>query len=755
MNSDSIKSNKQELTVKEVYFLLLKHWRLLFSSVLICFFISLMYVITVHPTYESKGSILIEDPNNDMSNIFDVGLDNTKNFIENETEILRSRTTSVQAINFLMDLNQELHILRNKKIDNSFWGSLNSSTNIDHISNDSLIALFSDDLRKSMSVGNIRNTDLLEISIQSKNPEEASLLVNTIIEVYKNRDLNWATGEMQHLKSFLNDQLAIKEIELNNIEEKLKEFQESEKLFSIDDNYSLLLNELRSIESQYYNFEAEINILEKRKEYMYEKLSVDEQNLAKNLINSINSRLEALRLEIAAKEAELITTVNQQGENHSAVNTIKDKIRRLKLKLEDETKKLIKNGVVVSDPILYRQEVMDSLIKVESSIPILESRKNEYKKVINQYEKQLSILPNKVLEFTRLERVRNIQSQTYSFMRQKLEEARINEASKIGKIRLVDNAIPNYSPIKPNKKLYLLVSIIFGLFVGIGIIGLIEVFDNTIKSVEQIERRGFALLAVIPSIGKKSSKRKSKKYITLNHNLEKIERRLITHEDPKSPISEAYRGLRTSLMYTKTNDKCRMILVSSAGPGEGKTTTIANLAITYANLSKRTLLIDSDLRKPVIHDIFKLDKSPGITTYLSGNENDVSKLVNQTNVRNLDVLTSGIVPPNPSELLDSSRLELLLNELKEKYDVILFDTPPLIAVTDAFILMKYITHFLLVVRSGVTQRMALERVVTSLQHSGFKETGVVLNALEESHSYGAGYYYNYYQYYYAENKPSK
>ena len=165
-----------------------------------------MYVITVHPTYESKGSILIEDPNNDMSNIFDVGLDNTKNFIENETEILRSRTTSVQAINFLMDLNQELHILRNKKIDNSFWGSLNSSTNIDHISNDSLIALFSDDLRKSMSVGNIRNTDLLEISIQSKNPEEASLLVNTIIEVYKNRDLNWATGEMQHLKSFLNDQ---------------------------------------------------------------------------------------------------------------------------------------------------------------------------------------------------------------------------------------------------------------------------------------------------------------------------------------------------------------------------------------------------------------------------------------------------------------------------------------------------------------------------------------------------------------------
>ena len=749
----NLDNHKEELSFKEIYFLILKHRKIFISSITLCFFITLIYVLTVNPTYESNGSIIIEDPKNDVSNIFDVGLGKTKNFIENETEILKSRTTSEEVIRQIYNSGNKFYILQNKISNNSFVKKIfNKEYYIeDMVLTDSLLSEFSDFLRNSMRVENARDTDVLKIYIQSKNPEEAATLVNTVINVYKQRDLNWATGEMQHLKQFLNEQLNLKEVELNNIEEKLKDFQQNEKVFSIDDNYSLLLSELRQLESKYYNFEAEINILQSRKKYMYNKLSEDEKGLAKSLANAINSRLNAIRTEIASKEAELITTVNQYGDSHTQVKSIKNKISKLKSNLKDETNDFINNGISVSDPLLYRQEVMDSLIKVESIIPNLESKKIEYKKLIDEYEGQLSNLPEKVLEFTRLERVRNIQSETYSFMRQKLEEARINEASKIGKIRIVDHAVADYIPIKPNKKLFILLSLILGSVLGIAIIGIIEFFDNTIKSIEQIERRGYSLLAVIPSIGSKTTKRKTKKYIAQNKNLEKIERRLITHEDPKSPISEAYRGLRTSLMYTKSNENCRVILVSSAGPGEGKTTTIANLAITYANLGKKTVLIDSDLRKPVVHNIFNVDKSPGLTSYLSENEKDEKKLINKTSVNNLDVITSGIIPPNPSELLDSPLLDNLLNKLKKNYDVILFDTPPLIAVTDAFVLMKYITQFILVVRAGVTERVALDRVMTNVRQSGFKESGVVLNALEESHSYGAGYYYNYYQYYYAEN----
>ena len=298
---------------------------------------------------------------------------------------------------------------------------------------------------------------------------------------------------MQHLKQFLKEQLSIKEIDL--IIEIAERFSRKSKSFSISDNYTLLLKELRNLESNYYNFEeAEINILESRK-FMYDQLSKDEKNLAKSLANTMNARLDAFESEIAIKEAELIKTVNQRGETHEAVLSIKDKIKRLKDKLQIETNDLISKGISVSDPLLYRQEVMDSLIKVESIIPNLESKKYEYKNLIDEYEKQLSGLPEKVLEYTRLREIRNIQSETYSFMRQKLEEAEINEASKIGKIRVVDSAIPEYIPVKPNKKLYVLLSLVLGTILGIAIIGIKEFFDNTIKSIEQIERRGFFIVS--------------------------------------------------------------------------------------------------------------------------------------------------------------------------------------------------------------------------------------------------------------------
>jgi len=204
-------------------------------------------------------------------------------------------------------------------------------------------------------------------------------------------------------------------------------------------------------------------------------------------------------------------------------------------------------------------------------------------------------------------------------------------------------------------------------------------------------------------------------------------------------------------MYTKKDKKCNFILVSSAGPGEGKTTTIANLAITYANLGRKTLLVDSDLRKPMIHNVFKKDKTPGLTSYLSNNS-DVTKIINKTEIENLDIITSGVLPPNPSELLDSNKMESFIDKVKELYDVVLFDSPPLIAVTDAYVLLKHIDQFILVVRPGLTQRGALDRILTSSNQTNITITGVVMNGILEEHSYGAGYYYNYYQYYHESEK---
>jgi len=761
---------KNDLSLKEIYFLLIKNIYSIFLIILVITSLTILLTLLSKSKYKSTGSIIINNPQNAMS-IFELDIANNNNYLENEMEVINSRSTARMTIDNLLnsDYRNDLLLFNTKKYQSDGVKSIlrkfffidyltnNIDMNLNNVEDvsDSLYNVFVNNFSESLLIENKRLTDVLKLSIISSDPEESALLINTLIDVYMERDLKWTVGEISHLKKFLNEQLVIVEKELKDTEDKFKKFQEEESFFGLDENFSPLLENLNTIESEYYTITAEKNILDVRKKYILNQLNEDEKKTVDAAVRTIDQRLLALKSEIANYEKELISTLAQQGNNHPAYKSLENKLDILKEKLRKEMKMLIDEGVIVSNPILFRQNMMDTLVTIESNLSILESKGSEFKKIISEYEVKLQSLPIKVLEFSRLERIKNIQSQTYSLMRQKLEEAKINEASKLGKVRIVDRAIPNYVKVSPNLKLNSLLGLFLGLLVAVGYIGIKELFDNSIKSIEQLERRSLYILAIIPDINVKAGlNRKSKKYISLNKNVKSLQRRLITHEDPKSPISESYRSLRTSLLYTNTKkkDKSSVILVSSPGPGEGKTTTIANLAITYANLGKKTILLDTDLRKPVLHNVFKFDKSPGVTSYLSGIDNNLDKIVYKTDIENLSIISSGVIPPNPSELLNVDKMVKLLEDLKKQYDIILFDTPPLLAVTDPYVLMKHVDHTVIVVRAGITQKLGLERVLTSIRNRGFKETGIVFNGINETNSYGSGYYYNYYQYYYSENQ---
>ena len=752
----------KEYSFIEIYFSILKHKKIIFLSFILCIFISMFYSLILKPVFISTTTIMVSEEQNQM-NFLEMGLGKNNNYIENEIEILKSRTTSDLVIEKLFNSNQtELYLFESKAYTPSTFRSILTFGLADKfdrdektiVNLDSLKFKYSKKLQNSISIVHKKRTDAIVISVSSIDPTEAALLSNMLVEVYIKRNLEWTTGEMTHLKSFLIDQLNKKEFELNQAENNLRNFQEGEKIFSLDENSSLILKNLTDAETQYNNILLAINILSEKETFLDQQLTEDEKELSKKISSTINERLFALKKELSKAEIESISVITDYGKDHSAAMELNDRLLKIRSQIDLETRKLIDNGISVTNPILFRQALMDSSISLKSNKANLHSKANAYKRLVELYELRLTNLPSKLLEYTRLERNRRIHSETYGFMRQKLEEAKIGEASQLGKIRIIDKARIDNKPVYPKKILNLIFGSFIGLVFGLLISISIEFFDSTIKSIEQIERRGLAILALIPAIGnhEKASKSKNKKYITKDYNIEKIQRRLITHEDPKSPISEAYRSLRTSLMYTKMDEtKCNIILVSSAGPGEGKTTTIANLAITYANLGKKTLLIDSDLRKPVIHKIFKVDKSPGLTSYLSSNNEVLENLVINSDVENLDFLTSGITPPNPSELLDSKKMISFIDNIRDKYDVVLFDSPPLIAVTDPFILMKYIDQFILVVRAGVTEKGSLERALSIFEQTDNKIAGVIMNAMTEEYSYGAGYYYNYYQYYYGDS----
>ncbi|MED5475453.1 MAG: polysaccharide biosynthesis tyrosine autokinase [Candidatus Neomarinimicrobiota bacterium] len=760
---------KEEVPLKEILFLIKSQFSKLLISVILFLFVSIIYTIIIRPVYTSSGSIIVEEENSSMSSIFDMGLGSDMNYLANEIEVLKSRSTSERAIKSLLDSDNKnnLHLFGTKEhkdgLFRKFFRSIlfldwnkSAASNINNEINDSLFFEFVEKLRKDVSIVNLRNTDVLKVSYSSYDPYESALIVNVLIEAYRKRDQEWASGEMSHLKEFLIDQLNVKENELNYIEQELKTFQEKEHIYGLDDNSNLLLKQLTTVESDYYSTEAKKNILFERKKYFENQLNKSEKEFTKSVSNTLDVQLYSIRQELSSLEAEYISTKSREGNSHPAVIDLEKKIKNLKSILNKETEKYVKQGIAVANPIEYRQAIMDSVINFDAFISGYSSKLLELENLISKYELQLSSLPEKYLMYSRFQRDKVILDETYSLMKQKLEEAKINEASQLGKIRIVDSAIYDSEESSPNKKLILFLGICAGIVFGVAFILLREFLDSTIKSIEEIERRGLAILTIIPSIGSaESNKRKRKKGYKINlklKNSEKIERRLLTHEDPKSPISEAYRSLRTSLMYDNKSEKGKCLLVSSPGPGEGKTTTVANLAITYANMGKKTLLIDADLRKPVLHKMFKNPHNKGLTNFLSGSENNINEILIESGVKNLQIITSGIIPPNPSELLASNYMSNFINEVKKDFDVILFDTPPLIAVTDAFVITKFIDKFLLVIRASVTQKGALERSLSNLDNMKSSIDGVIFNGVDESNTYGGGYYYNYYQYYYGNDE---
>jgi tyrosine-protein kinase Etk/Wzc len=207
-------------------------------------------------------------------------------------------------------------------------------------------------------------------------------------------------------------------------------------------------------------------------------------------------------------------------------------------------------------------------------------------------------------------------------------------------------------------------------------------------------------------------------------------------------------------MYASADKQIKSILISSAGPGEGKTTTVTNLAITYANLGKRTLLVDTDLRRPVIHKVFDCPRDQGVTSYLSGATDDFNSLIQETAIENLSLVTSGVLPPNPSELLGSKRMTDLVAQLEEEWDMVLFDSPPLVAVTDATMISKEIDQIVMVVKVGQTDKRAFDHTVASLRNVNAPLGGVILNAVTSKNSYGSYYYYYQYYHYYGTDKES-
>ena len=352
----------------------------------------------------------------------------------------------------------------------------------------------------------------------------------------------------------------------------------------------------------------------------------------------------------------------------------------------------------------------------------------------------------------RLQRQKEVLEQVFTLLQTRLKEAEIAQAVEPGDVRIVDQAILPIRPIRPRRTRSLILAVFFGMVLGVTAAAVRDYMDETVHSRDEVVKvTQLPVLAMIPRIRAVAGNGGRKGFLKRDRA---VSDRLVTRHDVGNPVSEAYRAFRTNITFLDLENPPKVLVLTSPGPAEGKSTSAANLSITMAQQGMRALLVDCDLRRGIVHRVFETAKEPGITDVLLGNCT-VEEAVHPVEVgdgRTLDFLATGTLPPNPSELLGSRQMRELLAGLREAYEIVILDSPPLNLVTDAAVLGAASDGVVLVARAGATARGALRYAQEQLQAVRAPISGVVLNDVDYSgrgkyygSGYGYGYYYRYYR----------
>jgi non-specific protein-tyrosine kinase len=336
-------------------------------------------------------------------------------------------------------------------------------------------------------------------------------------------------------------------------------------------------------------------------------------------------------------------------------------------------------------------------------------------------------------ERDRLETILTQDRQTYAYLLQTYEQVRLAEAQSTSNVIQAEPATVPERPIRPRTLQNTILAAMFGLVFSVGVVLLIETLDDSVKGPADVTRS-----CNLPVLG-----------VISRHNTDGG--RPVTVAEPRSPVSEAFRALRTNIQFASVDRPMNTILVTSASPAEGKTTITVNLALVMAQSGRRVALIDGDLRRPKLHRRLGVPNRTGLSGLFVQPLGQMDGALQKTETTNLRVLTSGDLPPNPAELLGSDKMHAILRQVREEVDVILIDTPPIMAVTDAAVLAPKMDGVLLVVKPGVTKQAALRSCADQLSRVGANLLGVILNDVEFGRSrYGYNYYYKGYYYAYQE-----
>jgi len=731
---------EKTIDLRDYYRVFLKRRWVIITVFTVVVLFAAIKTFTATPIYQATAQIVIEKENPNLVSIEEVmAVDSTgTDYYQTQYKIIQSRTVTREVIRRL-DLKNSPeflpppsdNILSRMKV--GIQDALSSTKDWmisllktgDHTDGSTELAdgdaSFDSELVSAfierIEVSPIESSRLVDVSVQAKDPVMSARMTNELVNAYIGQNLEIKLTAAKNAAQWLGERINDMRKKVETAEKALLHYKETQNIITdfSSDAENITAQKLAELNTQL--IEAESQRVEAETRY---RQAVSIENTP-DMLDSIPEVLSnELIIEVKKMEVVLFNRMSElskkYGRNHPKMVAIESELAELKKRKR-----------------LEAQRVVNSL---KNKYKMALAREESLKAALARQKAESLSLNKKAVQYGVLQREAESSRHMYDMLIKRFKETSLTEEMKTGNIRIIDTAETPQFPVKPNKKRNLLLAVILGLFTGFGLALFLEYLDNTIKLPDEIkEDLNIPYLGAVPAFSQNG----------IPHH---IPSDLVTIHSPKSPVSESYRGIRTGILFSSADKSPQVIMVTSVSPLEGKTTSAANLSVILANAESRVLLIDADMRRPRIHKVFEVDRKIGLSSVLVGTESLKDAIVS-SRVDGLDILPVGHIPPNPSEIIGSQKMEKLLDALRKKYSRIIIDSPPMLAVTDAVVLSQMVDGVLLVIRSGETPRTAIQNSLARLQTVKAKILGAILNSV------GVGrdsyYYYQYSHYYYGED----
>ena len=611
----------------------------------------------------------------------------------------------------------------------------------------------------SFRAGNEKQS-IIYIYARAYDPEDAMKIANTYAYTYKKDNVESSIRQVKEAEKYLREKIEETNQNLVDIENKILEFYREHDYSSTSMSTEALINQVSSLHQQLD--QARVKMLSNREEIaaIDSTLEASRQkdtdvllDATDNLIAYYEERIKELTLQKEEEQSKL-SNVEGSGVN-STIDVINNKLEHNRKKLKELlNKRLDSPSLLTSNEgsiSKYWSELKAQKARLQNENEALPKKIKNLEKQIAEYEKDLERIPELEMQLDKLNRQKNIYSNSISNFYSRLIEMELAEASEGGYVEVLDPAKPNYRPINKQTTAGVFQGAFFGIVIAVIVIVAVDKIDDRVKSDEDIKQLNLNVISSIPNMSRMVEKEFQNKNF-IEYKGAYVSTKLISLLNPISGISEMYRRLRTNFMFSLPDKDKKAILISSANPQEGKSVTASNAAVVLAQSGKQVALIDADLRRPNLDILFGISKSPGISDHII-NHNDYEDLIKPTVVENLFLVPAGSQVPNPSEILGSDTFRKLYDQITSEFDYVILDSPPLNSVVDAVSLTDLVDQWMLVINVGKTHKKEIRQSLDLLHIMRNKLAGVLLNNIDQK-SYITDY--NYYQnYHYYGSRASK